>query len=1814
MPVSGVLPDWLYCPSVRSVAALSPAASFDIVGTTQDQPWISHTAPTTELRRKVIVVTAETCDVISEVHLCSLIHFLTGPDYQFPIQLWILPSGQADGNAAKPESAVNADEDVASDRFPYLWRFNPETDYPSLLTALGKTHDEVVVLDFIRSCNLLAHLQKTKTYIGPHFYNAFQLTVNVDVDDASSSEYEWSLSDTPIDHREIISELNKALVDCNSAQRIEKFSELNYDLRCQCHEIFLQQDEYWELTTFIVDNSNQLYKRQYRNGYYLAALMAPALRAYFTPDILYNFSEMSVVVAAYVLSDDEFRSRLSSSDIEKTIEFQPELRHFFKRSPTKNHSKYSLSDVQFLKIHNISQSAYDFIEQVVETQRLNPSNIKAIVFAFDMPALDSEKLVSVDNDFNVFFSYLLRECSGLRYLAVPKEMYRAATGSVREKNIVVFMTDYRCEEYYSPIMNEYHQPPAQAVKGKLYLGNRNTSSSSYFGNEGTEHVKYTMIEGGEVLTPGFEYLSLRTGLLRYEYDPDLFVSRINWRTVIPIDFSPRIPISFSNESCTLKLRTIDNLYCYAQLTQSVSSGRTRLLSLHPHEALVSFCIDDDLHTAQQDVNGVCYLVSRADNTIVNRFFIQHGDDNFYYFYSEQPTSIAFIVAVEKKYLLEDHYTQLSADDPIRAVIESYFTNPKFNFIADPDKPAPLIGQYDDFAKWGQALYEDCMGVCWHRAGVALPQQIKKIAPLHTFRMRSIEINRNHVILEILNCGRWIQVDLGGGANVTLHYPVVDDSRHASDAISSERASVGSFVEPALDVDRCLQEEERNRLAKLESILAKSIHPMPCDSIDRLLSMINNPNHKKILLSSPFIPQIALLLVTTLRDEKQLFFYADSLASLAVNQEHIVIEENDQPVLMKKTALMVFLENAAITSEKKAVLCIDVREQTLTTNTLTIINTLFDKKQRTYCGMTIPDNVCVIALTDAVPNDVAFLSRQDLVLEASHPMTSMTLNDNTESDIAQSVFVDLQGASDWLKQLFGPILMFQNRAIWRKSDFSKRIADLTGSVTIAHYSVDAEKQIKDFFKKSKALGYFEYHEHRISFPERCDFSFSDTYDFSDFRVSCIQLDCTARHISRDDIVINTHLFDVLLRDKIIEAGLYSDIPGLLEKNAKKPLTLFISSALSDAQWWSLLSNAQYYGVNLTLKLAPMVYLPQGVLHDTQYPVCESVEIIPNRIFVTNDVKKIIGSLMDNQENALVLDVAEYSFQNLFFRITYKNNHYEFSDFAYLQSDFLKHLMQGGNAILTGQWSEELLSFIDTLLLPNPYLWINGEKYSVPGKLTIVIQDKRLASNSESRDHGQLLWAQHEVISYSDNQMPTMQCVYHEEDGGDVPSADFIGQRKTLLFDALRENALLQLIGFSNTGKSSFFRTLQTENESECVVYHEMNNIVGWAQNGDKSRYKILLIDAEKRPYTMFEPLKPNGSRVMLIDHQLYRLDDMHKVVFLGDEESLGVENGTQQLFEDRVVPVIHLANCSFDYIYEQWLKPIYISAQLDISEACFKEDARLFIVDYMNSNTMRLRELQHFVVSYCILQKNRMTNHRLFSFFRYNAKADFILTQSSREVREKLESFLLVQRLRCQKKLIYDAGLNAVFIAGEPGVGKTVTVKHYLEKIGLSFVKIDASLSETEIIQKVIAAFRAGIGFWIDEFDACLTERVMKTVKQVLSGQDPETGLPAIHSGCFGLFTGNGGMHAGRAQFTDALQSRLLCLALSKPTADDIATIGESIDVRQTVNMNALITDFLTLQRKSSRVTLRAFCEHFKEIAIMYQKEVHTGLVFSSTVH
>ncbi len=1276
-------------------------------------------------------------------------------------------------------------------------------------------------------------------------------------------------------------------------------------------------------------------------------------------------------------------------------------------------------------------------------------------------------------------------------------------------------------------------------------------------------LSYELVKAGRFLNPDGKKLSVRTGVI------DLNLKDLSQSHVKPTQFvedTKAIPYSDKNEfeNFLKKCEKINvSVGRYAVFDQVLMvKERTRLLSIDAQESCEAFFAEP-----------------------LNKITIEKGDDGFYYATADEECVLHYVLkaAPEKELLAE--YKAIPDDFAPKRIATAFKQNPHYTDVSEEDQAIPTNATGE--ADW-DAIYDQCAGSCRHRVA-AVYNKIIESKECKKEDVRMIDIDNNHARLEMKYQGKYFQVDLGGVSG-HFSYNTSNAAYQAPPELKRSSAPRSKFFKPKPFVSKP----------------SRVINPtFQAENIDALEEKIFSSSLKRILLATGSAAQLeaqANFLIKEARAKNRAVFFLNDPSVLDIGVSHLWLDKNGQPQLGIHSLLGEFLK----TCDENALLVINW--EAFNAKQRLQLNHVLGKTCRIQ-GEVVSNPPKIVGLCHAMPmHDGSFTSRHNLLINTE---TIFVPDNSFANEMWPTISIDLKGLGNWKEALFGKIIQTKNGTEWQKSELTLCL-EKSPNANIEIKNASDPAALARYLKQAKAAGQFAYHGYLIPFDENktqiyCN---NEPFNFKEFLPVHVESNVTTNKILSTTPIIDTYVFDTLLSGKKMEGGTYDEINGLVAEKANQSLTLFISSDLTDAQYYCLCATAKKHNVQLLLQLAPGVTLPKE-LASIQMTTTNEVKESPHpKVYIQADLLQVKTELQQEtgRQKPLVLHVEDYVFSDLIYDIQFDKTQDGFRNFRLLKSAVLSALIDGNgrDVILRGEFSDNLLAELKPFLLGRTIQLPTGEEVTLKGRLKILI---------ESNNRPNLNWLNSVNIVHATQKKPPIPppiILYQEKNPRSATvdltdskknSDQFIDERKKQLLNGLKKHSIVQLIGESGVGKSHLLADLETE----CKIYHELSSIIEWAENKD-DKTKILFIDEaniEDKHLTIFAPLKEGANAEILYKGKLYPLTEHHKVVCARNPPRYGGGRTTEQnLFRDNRVPEMHFADFPDSYIYERILKPVLQNISPG-SEAFWEQRSKELIEEY-NQKAERdtVRELQE-----KLLQEVQALTPSTCLQLDFPAGTP---TDEQIQIIAALRTFIDVRKSRHLSNALDQngLGLNGFLLEGKPGTGKSEMVEYALHSLGyveatledehkaddtkLYFYRIEPSFSLEKKKNILIKALNEGSAFVVDELNSCIDDGFEKILNAVLTGRHPDTKEKAKKPGCMGLFTANSAGLSGRDLIGPAIRHRCVVKEIGDYNEKGLIPILEKeFPADSTAQRRAKSEEFLYLQQDENW-NLRGYLEFVKQ--------------------
>jgi hypothetical protein len=1242
-----------------------------------------------------------------------------------------------------------------------------------------------------------------------------------------------------------------------------------------------------------------------------------------------------------------------------------------------------------------------------------------------------------------------------------------------------------------------------------------------------DFASFDMFSAGEVLNRD-EEPQIRKCIIKFK---DIR-SSLDWYEYTPSKFKDVIFNELKEKQITdYKKKSLMEGTFYRFNLQGMEAGkRYKLLSVAASEELVGVMATNDA-----------------------KIKIERGDDDFFYATSDRNCDLSHVTKVVTKD--ESKFAALPTDHPIKRIVDDFVADDR----ANPFRERMPAYTPKEHQKWLRTIFDLRAGECRHKVAGMFFKLLESSVKEEDIRVS--DIDGNHVKIEMKYDNKWFSItDLGGWITQEFVEKHIDKTYSSAPAVTG-KTELGASYLPSSEFGKDgkgkekdkkqveIKEQKEEQIEELQKQLVANVveilKPLldspftPINKEDVLKSQTVNSDKKRIFVKTNNIDGHANCLLAEAKAQGRPVYYIDSPDKIDFDRDTIIIRDVDgKNIKMRADGLFAdFLSDKSV--QKKPLVLI--KWDAFPSHIQIQLNTLIDTSPTVH-GRKPALPMQVISFSTDKTTDISFLSRHETCIDST-----VKFIPREEKNVRKARVVDLQGLPNWKAALFAPVALKDGRMEWRKSRFARRLLAGYKKFELVNLSPDAAREFEYEYKQAKAAGAFVYNGVRIPLSQDVSIIFkSKEFDFSDFKELSAKKNVTFDKVPADVKLVNTYLFDYLLHQKAVHEGSYTETPGLIKEAALKnePLKLFISSTLSDNQWYCLFNQANQHKVPLELYLAPGISLPQSLPEPKKIKTDAQVVADKNmpKIIVSNDTEATVKELKAKSNYHVVIDIEDYSYQDLVGGIKFKIKDHAFRDFKEVASPVIEALKAGKNVILKGEFARDLLQMLHPVLAGQP------PQFTDIGKnLTLIIEDKSITGKATS--YSQLTWlpnTAYTMESHAKAKAVSSTIVFKEKPDLSVDLTDskakseaFIAGRRKQLLSMLENSDMLQLVGTSGVGKSRLMKMIE-ETGGDVKVYYELGQLKACATELTDAKEHILFIDESNIDdihYTMFSPLKAGGNGKVLYDGELLDLRNLKnkkgepvkiKIVFASNPKEYGGGRNDQKLFEDGSIPQMHVADFPSCYIYEQILKAAIYNKCADelkkvVSEDQFKKLSQLIIKDYYNHNAkvdnhITVRELQHKAMAVLSELYDRSTNAPRKKELK---SENFVSTHATKEAVKKLRRFISIQSKQREGLLPgHSVGLNIIVLEGEPGVGKTELIRAMFSSYKIKkattklektpgklplYYKVDASLSLEKKKQMLIKAARQKDWAWIDEINSCMDDGLEKVINALTTGVHPDTG-------------------------------------------------------------------------------------------------------------
>ncbi len=1028
--------------------------------------------------------------------------------------------------------------------------------------------------------------------------------------------------------------------------------------------------------------------------------------------------------------------------------------------------------------------------------------------------------------------------------------------------------------------------------------------------------------------------------------------------------------------------------------------------------------------------------------------------------------------------------------------------------------------------------------------------------------------------------------------------------------------------------------------QLEQCIKSLMTPVVINDITDINTIVTNFDNQHILFAhtDPVGLSSYLLKQALALDSSRLIYVIDSQAAFTVDRDSLDMAAKVENRIVNRTALMDFLSQAAAATSGTPPLLIFLWN-CLTTAQRAALTTVLDDI-RSLKGHKIPDNIQIISICSELLRDMSFWTRQQVVAEVKTelPLSIQEFDQDELLNQTDTYEYDMRGVSDWQSRLLGAIVLKENVPVWEKSTFIDDIEQ--GNITdnsqlrLINLPNSARVNCEAFLNQAVIRGYINYHRACIPMPKLADIDIDTSdFNFSEFSPITIVKNITLAQLPTDTKLVNTLLFDYLLQQKIVHEGYYRQKEGWLKAHAEKTLSLWLTSVLSDEQWYCLYAEAKSYNVNIILYIAPGIEVPTYLPLSVQAEYAAMVDVPTRRptvhTILTNDSRHESHTI---SEQALIIDVEAHDYYDLIGDITYDKLPQKFANFLYTETDFIKALRTQRPIVLRGSFSEALLLALHPLLASQLLCLPDGQMLTVTAPLTFIIEIDVSSLPANGHPYLPLTFLGSKVkVDRVNTQSRKSLTLYNENceklvrlsveyQLTDMQVATVLNQhRQTAIMSAFNEFNIIHIIGAIQAGKSTLIRMLTNNKKRNVFAYYGLSNFSAWAQHKDDKTRPILILDDAHQintQLTFFIPLLQGSELEIYYQGSIHRLSPAHKVIIISNGQPFTHE---QRLLQLGCIPKLYfqalpqaVVSHSLARIHEQ------IPHSPEINAGKGRCDGDSYLASVLMDYSVYTKKTSVCAFEYTVIEHicERSLEQQLPQ--QSISQQCYAEIPSNTAQRKVVANFIRIHRAqRKWQAPANQAGQHGIYIEGIPGAGKSVLIQHMLDIHGYSdkstlsslseaclwFDKIDASIDSIAIIARCIEAFEAGQAVWIDEINTIKAD-VLQALHLMMSGFHPYSGKPAKQAGFMAFFSANSIALCGRRPLP--VEFSKCCIQLGCPPlgAEDIKLIVTQQYPETVRSMNVLqfAQDCCEVMKQQPDMNTRTMLKHFAKFSGIYQQD------------
>lgn len=619
------------------------------------------------------------------------------------------------------------------------------------------------------------------------------------------------------------------------------------------------------------------------------------------------------------------------------------------------------------------------------------------------------------------------------------------------------------------------------------------------------------------------------------------------------------------------------------------------------------------------------------------------------------------------------------------------------------------------------------GVCRHRA-----QGCLLIALLTGVPCRMIE-NSLHAFVEMLTQSKhdkktlcWQKYDLGGGIpRVTIDLDEKDSAFHQAPMTTSSQqtTAIRSNVHSgkiATSPFALLSAQSSPAFEAYKKLFSDLIKPQIIQSLDE----IKKPSALSPLIQCDSSDDLTALtrhlFINKTPNEKIIYIHSPSDFKILFESwsvEHGIRKKSQGPLAR------------LLANENNVEATILVNWSQFSATDLAAYQSIIDAEP-TLFGTAIPSQVKVIGLManqNKLADNLSFLSRcQEIALSAPLLQTIKALP-IIEQPSETPLEINLFGLPDWKQMLFGKVILTGNGIEFKEGILFEAIRHKRSLNII---NPPADPAFNEWLYRLKTTKEWFFNNESISIPNECQLFTIKQPGINHHNNVKVSLD---KHPSdKHPIFLSAQEWHTLFEETIYTGQEGRTVSGLLNNYNESTHYFLIHGMITESMWQKMIATVQtqYPHTQFTFYLSEGATI-EHVASREKPPVTTALPSEPATILqsnatvaISNDSDFLIKCLLKEKPDAIVIHLKPSSdASDIIFKSTVANaqdNSVYFN--SELKQPFLD-LIEGKTVILEGALSIPLYQALYPLIHGQKNIRINGNEFTIKGRLLIVLSDNQ-----------------------------------------------------------------------------------------------------------------------------------------------------------------------------------------------------------------------------------------------------------------------------------------------------------------------------------------------------------------------------------------------------------------------------------------------------------------------------------------------------------